>query len=69
MTDRDELRVRKALQGMSFPADQNQLIDYAGDRGADDKTLRALRALPAGSFGSVDEVEQAIPQSPESRLG
>lgn len=69
MTDRDELRVKKALQGMDFPADQSQLLDYAGDRGADDKTLAALRSLPTGSYGSIDEVEQAIPQSPESRLG
>jgi hypothetical protein len=69
MTDRDELRVKKALQGMSFPADQSQLIDYASDRGADDKTRTALEALPAGSYGSLDEVERAIPQSPESKLG
>ncbi|MQA13599.1 MAG: DUF2795 domain-containing protein [Pseudonocardiaceae bacterium] len=68
MTDRDELRVRKALQGMDFPADRDQLLDYATDRSAGQRTVEALRALPAGSYGSVDEVEQAVPQSPESRL-
>lgn len=66
MTDRDEIRVRKALQGMSFPADQSQLLEYATDRDADDKTRAALEALPPGSYGSIDEVEQAVPQRPES---
>ncbi len=66
MTDRDELRVKKALQGMSFPADQSQLLDYATDRDADEKTRVALEALPPGSYGSIDEVEHAVPQSPES---
>lgn len=69
MTDRDELRVKKALQGMSFPADRNQLLDYATDRDADEKTRTALEALPVGSYGSIEEVEQAVPQSPESALG
>ncbi len=64
MTERDELRVKKALQGISFPADQRQLVDYATDRDADAKTRAALEALPSGSYGSIDEVEQAVPHKP-----
>ncbi len=68
MTKRDELRVRKALQGASFPANPAQLLTYATDRGADEKTRRALEALPHGSYANLEEVEEAVPQSPESDL-
>lgn len=64
VTDRDVLRVKKALQGITFPADQRQLVDYATDRDADAKTRAALEALPPGSYGSIEEVEQAVPQQP-----
>lgn len=68
MTKRDELRVRKALQGVSFPANPAQLLTYATDRGADASTRRALEALPDGIYASMEEVEEAVPQSPESDL-
>lgn len=68
MTERDELRVRKALQGISFPANPAQLLTYAMDRGADEKTRRALEALPHGIYANIEEVEQAVPQSPETEL-
>ena len=38
------------------------------DRGADEKTRRALEALPHGIYADMEEVEQAVPQSPESDL-
>lgn len=68
MTKRDELRVRKALQGVSFPANPAQLLTYALDRGADETTRRALEGLPHGIYANTEEVEQAVPQSPESDL-
>ncbi|RRO15662.1 DUF2795 domain-containing protein [Saccharopolyspora rhizosphaerae] len=65
MTKRDELRVDKALQGLDFPADRDQIIDFATDRGADAETLAALRSLPATQFANKDDVVQAVPQEPE----
>ncbi len=65
MTDKDERRVRKALQGLEFPADKDTVLAYAEERGAALKTLRALRALPAGTYTNTDAVEQAVPQRPE----
>lgn len=65
MTFRDDLRVGKALQGADFPRTRQQVLDYARDRDADEKTLQALRALPEGSFGDADEVVAAVPQEPE----
>jgi hypothetical protein len=65
MTDADDRRVRKAIQGMEFPANKTTVLAYAEERGADPKTLRALRALPNGDYGNSDQVEQATPQRPE----
>ncbi|MEJ2865058.1 DUF2795 domain-containing protein [Actinomycetospora flava] len=66
MTDRDDLRVRKALQGMAFPADRTQVISWALDRGeGDDRVLTALRALPDRTFSTADDVVISVPQRPE----
>ena len=66
MTDRDDIRVRKALQGMAFPADRTQVISYAIDRGArDDKVLTALQALPDRTFSTADDVVISVPQRPD----
>ncbi|HEY2222882.1 DUF2795 domain-containing protein [Actinomycetospora sp.] len=65
MTDHDDARVRKALQGMDFPATRNQLVEYATDRGEiDDATLTALAGLPEARYGSIDDVVSAVPHRP-----
>lgn len=68
MTDADERRVRKALQGLEFPADKATLLEYAEDRRADPRTLRALQALPEGTYESSEEVENSVPQRPDEEL-
>ena len=65
MTQRDELRVQKALQGAEFPADKPALLTYAQTRAADDETLEALRGLPDGEFASIGDVVDAVPPQPE----
>lgn len=65
MTERDDHRVRKALQGADFPAAKPELLRYADERGTDEKTLEALRGVPDQQFGSLDEVAEAVPQEPE----
>ena len=65
MTDADERRVRKALQGLDFPAGKDTVLAYAQERGATPKTLRAIEALPEGRYDNTDAVEQAVPQRPE----
>ncbi len=65
MTDADERRVGKSLQGLEFPASKENLLAYAQERGAGPKTLRALQALPAGEYPDSAAVERAVPQRPE----
>lgn len=64
MTSADKRRVRKAVEGASFPAGKQELLTYAEDRGADPKTSQALRAIPDGQYDSIDQVESYVPQSP-----
>ena len=65
MTDRDDARVRKALQGMDFPARRNDLVAYATDRGQfDDATLTALASLPEGPYSSLDDIVASVPSRP-----
>ena len=66
MTDRDDARIRKALQGKDFPAERNDLVAYASERGEDDpSTLEAFTALPAGTYATLDDVVAAVPQRPD----
>lgn len=65
MTTRDDMRASKALQGASFPASKDELIDYAQSRGVGEKSLQALRALPDQRFTNMDAVVEAVPQEPE----
>lgn len=67
MTTADKRRVRKALDGLQYPAAQPAIISYAEERGADEKTRAALRALPGGVYRSITEVEDAVPQEPEKQ--
>ena len=48
------------LEGVTLPAQRRQLIAYAIGEGADPGVLRALRLLPDDSYGSLDEVGEAI---------
>ena len=65
MTARDELRAAKALQGVEFPATKDERIEYASTRGANAKTLQALRTMPERRFENKDQVVEAVPQEAE----
>lgn len=65
MTERDKIRVAKALQGLEFPTSKEQVLAYAEERSADWRTVEELRGLPEGEFGSTEEVEKALPHKPE----
>ncbi|MDN5757641.1 MAG: DUF2795 domain-containing protein [Tomitella sp.] len=67
MTTRDDMRADKALQGMEFPADKAAVLDYARTRYEDAKTMQALEALPDRTYGSKDDLVDAVPQEPEGK--
>lgn len=65
MTDRDDQRVAKALQGMDFPASRGSVLDYAETQSIDQKTRDALHTLPERQFGSMADVVESVAQEPE----
>lgn len=67
MTERDDLRVEKALQGADFPADRATLVNYAQTRGVDSKSLQALQTIPEQIYTSSQHVIDAVAQEPEGQ--
>jgi Protein of unknown function (DUF2795) len=57
-TTRDALFA--ALKGVDFVADKDTLVAAAMSRGADDDTVRALRAAPPALYGGMSEVLRAV---------
>jgi Protein of unknown function (DUF2795) len=57
-TTRDALFA--ALKEVDFVADRNTLVAAAMSRGADDDTIRALRAAPPVEYGGMSEVLRAV---------
>lgn len=56
-TTRD--RLDAALDGISFPADRDRLVDAARRRD-DEQTARALRAIPPVEYGSPADVVASV---------
>lgn len=70
MTERDEIRIDKALQGASFPAAKAELLEYARARVQDSpKTLQALDAIPDREYADKDDVLDAVPHRPQGDEG
>lgn len=66
MTERDEIRIDKALQGATFPAAKAELLEYARARVQDSpKTLHALDAIADREYANKDDVLEAVPHRPQ----
>ncbi|WP_243789084.1 DUF2795 domain-containing protein [Saccharopolyspora gloriosae] len=53
--------LQKSLSAVDFPADKEQLVDYARNNGADDGTVSALRAMPPAEYENLTEVVRSVP--------
>jgi len=52
----DRSTIEATLSGADFPASKEQLVTYAQNNGADEETVRALRALPLADYDNTTEV-------------
>ncbi len=52
--------VRDALGATDFPADKEALVAAATEAGADERVVRALRAIPPVDYASIDEVVRSV---------
>jgi Protein of unknown function (DUF2795) len=52
--------VQKALGGVSYPANKDQLIKHAQEHGASQDAIDALRALPDKQYDGPNEVSAEV---------
>lgn len=65
MTKADPKDIRRALGDVDFPASKEALVEHAERSGADEESLRALRALPLGDYRNPEEVLRSVPLPPD----
>lgn len=54
----------QALEGVHFPCDRAQLLDYARRNNLGDTTLAALEEIPEGRYRDLGEIFTALPELP-----
>jgi hypothetical protein len=52
--------VSQYLRGVSFPVTKQDLLRLARSGSARPQLIRAIEAMPDGSYGSIDEVMEAL---------
>lgn len=57
----------QALEGVSFPCDRAQLIDYARRNNLGNRTLAVLEEIPERQYRDLGEVFTALPGRPQPR--
>lgn len=57
-----EALVMEMLEGMSFPASKQELLDYAFRQFAPEEIIHALDELPDIDYASLDTVEETLKQ-------
>jgi len=53
-------KVYQFLEGIDFPADKKQIMDYARDNNAPQDVLNILQRLPEGKYYSMASVLDSI---------
>jgi hypothetical protein len=53
-------QVEKCIKGLDFPADKQEVIEYASQHGATNEIRQALNSLPERSFDSPVGLSKAI---------
>lgn len=53
-------QVEKCLKGMDYPADKQEVINYAKQHGADAQVEQTLSRLPNETFNKPTDVSKAI---------
>jgi hypothetical protein len=61
MAATDLERLRCALADVDFPAEKTELVRCADQAGADEDTVRALKAVPPVTYSSFNELLRAVP--------
>lgn len=60
LTDKIPGQVSKYLDGLSFPAEKEEVVKQAEANQADAKIVAALKKLPPGVYNSANEVAEKV---------
>ncbi len=52
--------ITKALKGIGFPAEKDDLIEHARDNGAGPEIVELLQEMPEDEFDSISDVMSAF---------
>lgn len=61
MAEQKSTSVTKALEGISFPCDRRQVVEYARTNNAGPMALSALEQIPDRKYANMSEVYVALP--------
>ena len=53
-------RIREALGSVDYPADKWAWVEEATRAGAEEETIRALRAVPQAEYANLNEVVRSV---------
>jgi Protein of unknown function (DUF2795) len=54
------IQMQKFLGGVDYPVDKKTLVEYARQKGADEKVINTLQSLPLDRFNSPNDISEAI---------
>jgi len=60
MAESNPIELQKALKGVEYPADTEDLAECARNNGADSELVEKLRSLPGGSYDGPEAVSRAV---------
>jgi hypothetical protein len=66
MTETTFAEVQTLLEDLDFPADKDTIVGHAVDRGSgkDSPAIRALRAMPLGTYRNISEIRSSVDLDP-----
>lgn len=57
------MEIQKALSGMQFPADKQQIINYAKSKGASGEIINAINGLPDRQYTNSEDISSEMSTS------
>lgn len=56
------VQIRTILAGLDYPADKQEIVEYATNQGVDPTVMATLQKLPEQTYSNPEEVSEALGQ-------
>lgn len=54
------MEISDCLEGLSFPAERRQAVEYARNQGADERIINTMEAAEDREYGDLDDLLRAM---------